>query len=72
MKKAFVKHHSDKEMITVNALMTQEFFCNGRSFHDNGMQYVNMGFTSMRASGHAVCVSQTVKSSLQSTTQRMS
>lgn len=47
MKKAFVKHHSDKEMITVNALMTLEFFCNDKSFHDNGMHYINVGFTSI-------------------------
>lgn len=45
MKKAFVKHHSDTEMIIVKALMTLEFFCNVKHFHDNGIQYVNVGFT---------------------------
>ena len=44
---AFVKHHSDIEIIIINALMTLEFFCNNKNFHDNGMQYVNVDFASI-------------------------
>jgi len=47
VKKAFVKHHSDIEVIIVNSLMTLEFFCNDKDFHDNAVQYVNMGFTNI-------------------------
>lgn len=45
MKKAFVKHHSDIELIIVNTLMTLEFFCNVKHVHDNGIQYINVSFT---------------------------
>ena len=27
--------------------MTLEFFCNDKDFHDNAVQYVNMGFTNI-------------------------
>lgn len=47
MKMVFVKHCSDIEVIIINALLTLEFFCNDKNFHDNGMQSVNMGFTSI-------------------------
>lgn len=47
MKMAFVNHCSDIEIVIINVLMTLELFCNVKNINDNGMHYLNMGFTSI-------------------------